>query len=116
MKVKEFSATLTPLIVKGTTIIKSKIIAADRKEAKGSVDYMIVIQTMTHLNVRSFMTPFTYQTLNNQMVPIPFQSENTSFIYFLIREGPTVKLQELGFSNTKKNHLDTLYEFKSNKV
>lgn len=62
------------------------------------------------------MTPFIYQTNNDQMVPIAFQSENTPNVYFMIKEGPTVKLQELAFSNLKKTHLDTLYEFKSNTV
>jgi hypothetical protein len=83
------------ILVRIGSIVKACVIEADRKEMKGGRDYILVMQYRTHIILKSFISSYTVQIEKGTMLPHPmiFLSYSSSEIYFLQKDGLSIKLQ-----------------------
>lgn len=105
-------------IVRIGSIVKACVIKAERKELKGGLDYILVMQYRTHIILKSFISPYSVQIEKGTMIaqPMIFLSEAINEMYFLQKDGLSIKLQQIKFTKEQKDPINTFYEFKSNKI
>lgn len=87
---------------------------------KGGSDYILIMQYRTQIVMKSFISTYSFQIEKGSMIPVPMlyltNIDYKDEIYFLQRDGLSIKLQQIKFKKDQKEAITNYYDFKSSKI